>query len=84
MVLRRLVDAVESIEALVASGEAPKEGGSMPIAMTPIEVAQHLRKSRAWVYQRMADGSLPFLQVSPRRRLIRREDLEEFLISRRG
>jgi hypothetical protein len=32
----------------------------------------------------MADGSLPFSQVSARRRLVRQEDLDAFLISRRG
>ena len=77
--IRRLNETLEAI----ALGAAPAETTETAVALTPIEVAHRLRKSRAWVYQRMADGSLPFSQVSPRRRLIRLEDLEAFLIARR-
>jgi excisionase family DNA binding protein len=84
--VHRLVHIVDALRAISGA----EEGGDIhtpPAAngiLTPIQVAQRLRKSRAWVYQRMADGSLPFCQVSARRRLVRQEDLEAFLISRRG
>lgn len=78
--IRRLNETLEAIALKAAPTETAE---AVPVALTPLEVAHRLRKSRAWVYQRMADGSLPFSQVSPRRRLIRLEDLEAFLIARR-
>ena len=68
-VLRRHLDGSRT--------EAPNE-------LTPDEVAKRLRKSRSWVYARMSSGELPFVQVSPSRRIIRAADLEAFLIARRA
>lgn len=60
-----------------ARPEAPNE-------LTPTEVAERLRRSRAWVYQQMAEGELPFVQLTPKRRIIRAADLEAFLLARRS
>ena len=52
--------------------------------LTVTDVARRLGKSRSWVYERMDAGDLPYSQVSARRRVVRAQDLEAFLISRRG
>ena len=52
--------------------------------LTVTDVARRLGKSRSWVYERMESGDLPYSQVSPRRRVVRAQDLEAFLIAMRG
>jgi hypothetical protein len=52
--------------------------------LTVTDVARRLQRSRSWVYERMDAGDLPFSQISARRRIVRAQDLEAFLIVSRG
>jgi excisionase family DNA binding protein len=48
------------------------------IAYSPTEAAKMLGVSRAWMYLRLDDGTIPSVKLAGRR-LIRREDLDRIL-----
>jgi excisionase family DNA binding protein len=64
-----------------AEGPAPAAAAVVtPLAYGPAEAAQLTGLSRARMYQLMKDGTVPSVKLG-RRRLIRRQRLEELLVS---
>lgn len=53
-------------------------GGIQRAALSPTEFAQAIGASRAWVYRRLDDGTIPSVKVAGKR-LIRAEVLDELL-----
>ncbi len=54
-------------------------GASVPVLLKPRAVAAMLQASPAWLYGRIADGSLRSVKLAGRVIRVRREDLLEFI-----
>ena len=83
-------EALEELESALLefeesiSGEAqerPQEGKGLDLLSIP-EVCQELGMGKSWVYRRLRSGEIPSVKLG-RSIKVNREDLEEYLESRR-
>lgn len=77
------IDVLEEVAGELAGPDAPP-APTAPAEMTVTEAARYLGRSRSWLYERMADGTIPWFPSpgSPRGKRLRRTDLDAYLVSK--